>query len=254
MPRLERDEFSQRPFVPLWGLLGFQAGYINAFGFAACGRYVSHVTGFGTQIGIALAKHESILALELLGMPVFFSLGAFLSGLITSAKIEKGEHPRFDLVVFSMPFMLLLLVLMGDHGSFGVFGEKVVLDLDIFLLYLLSIFCGMQNGCFAVLTKGQIRTTHLTGISTDLGTDLARIWSGQLKPLELALTKRINFCRLTTFGCFGLGSIASIIACQYFQYRALFVPLASSILIFLWVRAISRQLEHRFEEGKKMSA
>src|SRR3954471_6328342 len=98
MYRLEREEFVKTPYVGLWALLGFQAGFINAFGFLACGRYVSHVTGFGTQIGIALANNNLLFAIELFGIPIWFVIGSFLSSLITSVQIERGLKPRFDIV------------------------------------------------------------------------------------------------------------------------------------------------------------
>ncbi len=41
-----------------WFLLSFNAGCINAGGFLATGRFVSHVTGFATFFGVDLANRE----------------------------------------------------------------------------------------------------------------------------------------------------------------------------------------------------
>lgn len=248
MYRLDREDFVRSPYVSLWSILGFQAGFINAFGFLACERYVSHVTGFGTQIGIALAQSKVLFAIELLGMPASFIMGAFLSGLVTSARIEQKLKPRFDLITAVFPLAVLLLLLLGRRGMFGPFSEQFVQVRDFVLLFLLSFVCGMQNGCFAVLTKGQIRTTHLTGISTDIGTDLARIWFGKLNPKELELTKRVNFSRIVTFLSFATGSVVSVEASQKLGYTALVVPLATSVIIFVAVKGISKAMDIRFAE------
>lgn len=248
MYRLEREEFVQPQYVSLWSTLGFQAGFINAFGFLACGRYVSHVTGVGTQIGVALAEQRLLFALELVGFPLFFIVGSFCSAFLTSARIERGLKPRFDVVTALLPLFLLLLVSLGGAGVFGNFGEQLILARDFFLLFSLSFVCGMQNGCFATLTKGQIRTTHLTGISTDIGTDLARLWFGQLNGTEMELTRKTNFSRIATFASFASGSIVSVLVSNKLQYQALAVPLLTSTIAFIAVRVISKQLDARFSK------
>jgi uncharacterized membrane protein YoaK (UPF0700 family) len=246
MYRLEREEFVKSPYLLLWSLLGFQAGYVNAFGFLACGRYVSHLTGFGTQIGVALANNSLFFSLELLGFPFFFILGSFLSGFITAARIERGLKPRFDIAMASVPTLILLLWIVGFYGWFGAFGEELIRTRDFILLFLLSFVCGVQNGCFSVLTKGQIRTTHLTGISTDIGTDLARIWFGRLPSKELELTARVNFSRFATFISFSIGSVASVLASNKLLYHSLVVPLITSIIVFASVKVIGKFLDLKF--------
>lgn len=243
MYRLEREEFTRKPYVFLWGLLGFQAGFINAFGFLSCGRYVSHVTGFGTQIGVSLAGSNPWFALELLGFPLSFIFGAFLSGALTIAKIERGERPRFDVVMAALSVVILFLVLLGNHGIFGDFGESLVSTRDFILLFLLSFICGLQNACFAVMTRGQIRTTHLTGISTDVGSEMARIYLGNLHEKELEISQRANFSRVFTLVSFASGSILSVLVCRKIDYLGLLVPFFTSLVVFFAVRAISLSLD-----------
>ena len=245
MYRLDREEFVQPRYVALWSLLGFQAGFLNAFGFLACGRYVSHVTGFGTQLGVALAETKPWFALELLGFPLSFILGSFLSGLFTAARIERREKPAFRWIILGIPCALVVLIGLGTLGLFGPFGEQLVLPRDFILLFALSFLCGVQNGTFAVMTKGQIRTTHLTGISTDIGTDLARLLKGQLPPEERALTLQTQASRISTFLAFASGSIASVLMSQRMDYVALWVPVSTSLMVYAAVGRIGRTLDAR---------
>ncbi len=235
MYRLEREDFLKFPFIFLWVILGFQAGFVNAFGFLACGRYVSHVTGVGTQIGIAMGENNLWLALELIGFPLSFILGAFFSGVFTSARLEKGLKPRYDLMSLFLPLIILMVGILGWKGMFGDFGEVLRETRDFVLLFSLSFACGLQNGCFATMTKGQIRTTHLTGISTDIGTDFARLIFGKLNAIERDLVIRANISRIATFLAFTAGSIISVITTEHLHYTALVIPFFSSILVSLAV-------------------
>lgn len=243
MYRLDREEIVQFRYIGLWALLSFQAGYMNAFGFLACGRYVSHVTGFGTQIGAALASQGAAFALELSGFPFFFVLGSFSSGLVTCFRIERGLKPRFELVMGLVPVFILILLVLGQIGQFGAFGDKLVEQWDFMLLFLLSFTCGMQNGCIAVLTRGLVRTTHLTGTSTDIGTDFARILSGKLEEKELLLTRKTNYSRIATFFAFTAGSILSVIFSARLEYASLIAPFITSIVIFCSIFSIGRRLD-----------
>jgi len=253
MYRLDREEFVQPRFVSLWSTLAFQSGFINALGFLACGRYVTHVTGVGTQFGMALADRSVWFFLELAGFPLAFILGSFFSGAFTIARIERGKRPLFDLVSFMLPIGLFVLMVAGGQGVFGVFGEDLVLARDFALLYSLSFLAGLQNGCFATLTKGQIRTTHLTGISTDIGTDLARLWFGKLQGKERELTRLTNRSRVLTFMSFSTGSIVSVIASRYLEYGALTVPLLTSLVVTYTVKSIGLELDQRSGNAESRS-
>ena len=235
MHRLEREDFLRSRFIWLWALMGFQAGFINSFGFLACGRYVSHVTGFGTQIGLASGRGEWGLALEMLGAPLSFIFGSFLSSCITVVKLDRGEQPRFDLITLFIPISILLLAGFGELGYFGQFGTAEPENMHFMLLFFLSLGCGMQNGCFATLTKGQIRTTHMTGIATDLGTDLARSWFGKLDSSEARLVKRTNITRISTFISFAAGAILSVSVTEDLEYLSLLIPVVSSGMAYFYV-------------------
>jgi len=246
MYRLEREEFLKFPLIGLWALLGFQAGFINSFGYLSCGRFVSHVTGFGTQIGMAIGESKIWLAIELLGFPLSFIFGAFFSGLFTSARLERGMKPRYDLITLFLPLIILIVGVAGSMGMFGTFGETLRETRDFVLLFTLSFACGMQNGCFATMTKGQIRTTHLTGISTDIGTDLARLYFGKLSWAERKFVLRANVSRFATFGSFATGSIISVLATEQMHYTALMFPLLASLTVFLLVTKIKNEMDITF--------
>lgn len=245
MYRLEREGFLSYPFIFLWALLGFQAGFLNSFGFLACGRYVSHVTGFGTQIGLAIGDQRMSLAIELLGFPISFIAGAMVNGFLTSARLERNLRPRYDLVTMFLPFALVSVMFIGTRGWLGPINQTSSQMHDLILLFGLSFLCGLQNGCFATMTRGQIRTTHLTGISTDIGTDLARIFFGKLDTFERRYVRRANISRALTFLGFALGAILSVIATESVDYYALGIPVLTATVTYLIVMRISHAMDQK---------
>jgi uncharacterized membrane protein YoaK (UPF0700 family) len=243
MYRLEREQFLSGARITLWSAFGFQAGFINAYGFLLFGWFVSHVTGLGTQIGMAMGRYSFQYEVEMVGVPISFVVGAFVSGCFTSARLERGLSPLYDYVLFVIPVILAMLCIGGAAGWFGDFHAQELVWYDFLYLYLLSFCCGLQNACIAVLTRGQIRTTHLTGIATDLGTDLARVLFGGLKDRELLLTRKTNFTRISTFVFFTVGSMISVGLTHRFRYQALAVPLFTSVILALVMTLVRRNLD-----------
>src|SRR5438874_1149123 len=81
------DQSASNTVVLHWFMLSFNGGFINAGGFLATGRFVSHVTGFATLFGVGLTKNEANAALGILSVPIFFLLGAFIAGLLIDRPI-----------------------------------------------------------------------------------------------------------------------------------------------------------------------
>lgn len=240
MHHLEREEFLRLRFMFLWALLGFQAGFLNTFGFLQSERFVSHMTGIGTQVGMAMSGYRWLYAIELMMIPVFFVAGSFFSSVLTAVRLDNERPPRYGLVMLMLPLALFIGLLLAATGVFGDVDTSIWGQGKFALIFLLSAICGTQNGCFATMTKGQIRTTHLTGISTDLGTDLARAWFSKLNPKEARLIRRTNFTRLGTFAAFATGAVLSVYLTLAWHHWALVVPLLTSLAVFVAVRRFSR--------------
>jgi uncharacterized membrane protein YoaK (UPF0700 family) len=241
MYRLEAKDYVSNKYIGLWGLAAFQAGFINSLGFLACQRFVSHVTGFSTHVGISIGDNNYLYALELFTAPIFFVLGAWFNGFLTVSNESKNMHPRYDLVLFIYPILLTVIMSLGLLGVFGPFGGNLSFQQDFLLLNTLTFLCGMQNACFATLTKGQIRTTHLTGLSTDFGTDLSLILNGSLKLEERILLVRKNWMRFITFTSFSLGAVLSAILDNKMGYLSFLIPILTStafLLFYLSFRSI----------------
>lgn len=159
----------------IWFLLAFQSGMINAGGFIACGRFVTHITGFATLIGTSVAENATRHALALIAVPGFFILGAMISGFLVDRRQIQKRPPRYSSVLFLIVLINAGILVAGVEGKFGRFGEPVTLLRNYVLLALLCFVSGLQNAMVTSASGAVVRTTHLTGITTDLGIGLVRV-------------------------------------------------------------------------------
>jgi uncharacterized membrane protein YoaK (UPF0700 family) len=215
----------------LWLLLAFQSGFINAGGFIACHRFVTHVTGFGSNIGLSFANNKIWIAMEMALAPVSFILGAAFSAFLIDRNTYQQREGQVKASVLIQSAFLIGVFVFGELGLFGVFGEPLVLQRDFALLFSLCFISGMQNGTFASLTNGMIRTTHLTGLATDLGLNVVRIPYLKVDDRERTYQRRVNRLRLNTILSFSGGSFVAAIIFKKLGYHGFIVPALTSLVV-----------------------
>lgn len=217
----------------LWMLMAFQAGLINMGGFMAFHRFVSHVTGFSAFFGKEISEGHYGPALGTLAVPALFLLGAMISGELVDLRMQLNRQPRYY-VVFGIIFLLVLSAALGGGlGYFGEFGEPFERGRNYFPLALLCLACGIQNGTVATVSRSVVRTTHLTGVTTDLGIGLVRIFHRKLEHTPLAEEGRANLMRVGIILFFGVGSVAGGFAFARFNYGGFFLPASTAGAMFL---------------------
>lgn len=218
------DQNANNVVVLHWFLLSFNGGCINAGGFLATGRFVSHVTGFATLFGVDLIDNQIEAAFGILSVPIFFLLGAFLAGLLIDRPIYQGKKPHFDWVMGLSAFCLLLAAGGGEMLQFGIFGRTIGLQQSYALLVLLCLASGLQNAAITSSSGHSVRTTHLTGLTTDLGLGLARIFTFDLKVSRLQAERRANFLRIGSIIAFAIGSAVGALIFVKLGYRGFILP------------------------------
>lgn len=212
-----------------WFLLSLSGGFINAGGFLATGRFVSHVTGFATLFGVDLANAQVEAALGILSVPLFFLLGAFIAGLLIDRPIHQGKKPHFDWVMGLSAGALVIAATAGELSRFGIFGEVIGLEQSYTLLILLCLASGLQNAAITSSSGKSIRTTHLTGLTTDLGLGLARLLTFDLKTQPFQSEVRANYLRVGSILSFIIGSALGAWIFMAFGYRGFLFPAVVSL-------------------------
>ena len=152
----------------LGAALAFVAGAVNAGGFLAVQRYTSHMTGVVSAVADDLALGALGLALSGLGM-----LTAFIAGAATTALLVNWGHRRGLPGRFALPLLLeaALMLLFGLTGAGVLHAPALFVPVTVVLLCFLM---GLQNAVVTKLSGAEVRTTHVTGLVTDLGLELGR--------------------------------------------------------------------------------
>lgn len=213
--------------------MAFQAGLLNIGGFMACHRFVSHVTGFATFFGYELSRSEQAPhAIGMLAVPLFFLFGAMLSGQLVDLRLKLQKKPKYYITFGVIFFLTLLVAIGGVLGYFGRFGEPLESSRDYTLLVFLCLICGVQNGTIATVSKSVIRTTHLTGITTDLGIGLVRILNRRKLGNSVDNEKNASLMRLGIIFFFVFGSVIGGFAFSSWGHQAFVIPVLTSGVLF----------------------
>ena len=137
------DDVSKKTYFD-WLALSFLAGSINAGGYLACSRFVSHVTGFATLSGIYFEKMEWVEAFGTLTIPMFFLMGVIVSGYFTEKKFQHKKHSvKYSPVMGLASLMIAIVVIGGELDWFGQFGAVAKIKHDYILLACLCGACGL---------------------------------------------------------------------------------------------------------------
>jgi uncharacterized membrane protein YoaK (UPF0700 family) len=162
----ERDKQVNRQLA---GALAFVAGAVNAGGFLEVQSFTSHVTGAVSRASDELALGHQLSAFGALSGIAFFAFGAFCCGLI----ISFGRRHRFR-----GRYALSLMIEAGLMAVFGLLGDHLRHIHFLYLpltMILLAFMMGMQNSMGTTISNAEVRTTHMTGVVTDLGIELSRL-------------------------------------------------------------------------------
>lgn len=222
-----------RSNIAIWMLMAFQAGILNIGGFMACHRFVSHVTGFATFFGYELAHSDPHRAFGMLVVPLFFLLGVMISGELVDLRLKLHKKPKYY-IAFGLIFSLTLVVAVGAlTGGFGEFGEPLENTHDYGLLMLLCLICGIQNGTITTVSRSVIRTTHLTGITTDLGLGIVRLFHQEKLSSDMANEKKAILMRMGIIFFFGLGSVVGGFVFNKFGHGGFLIPVITSGVLFM---------------------
>lgn len=220
--------------MTIWFLMAFQAGAINAGGFISSHRFVSHTTGFATHFGAEFASENWSAAISMASVPLFFLLGTMISAYFIDRRMACGKVPQYTFLVSIMAGLLFIAAFGGRSGWFGDFGGPHDVEPNYELLAILCLVCGIQNASITTASGAVIRTTHLTGITTDLGIGLMRAFAkGQSLSVQ-EKEKKATWMRMGIIFFFILGSTISSFLFYSEQFYGFLLPAGISSFLLLF--------------------
>ncbi len=209
--------------------LCFVAGATNAGGFLAVGQYTSHMTGVLSSVADNLVIGNTTLALAALS-----SLLAFLGGAMTSAWMVNWGLRRKLHSAYGRPLLLEAALLL----VFGLFGSGINYFGVLFVPMTVLVLCfimGLQNAVITKISHAEIRTTHVTGLVTDLGIELGKLlYINRLTRDTLVRANRQKLRLLAKLiGSFFVGGLIGAIGFKEVGFITT-VPLAILLLLLVW--------------------
>ncbi len=216
-------------------VLAFVAGAINAGGFLAVQQYTSHMTGIVSSMADNLVLGAYDLVLNGAGGLLSFLLGAICSAIMVNYSRRRRRHAEYAMPLLLEAFLLLCFGLLGSRLADveGLFVPVTVM--------LLCFIMGLQNALITKLSKAEIRTTHITGIVTDIGIELGKLLYWNRSPVPEKLRVAVNKTRLLVLAVLALsffcGGIAGAFGFKYLGYIAT-LPLALVLVTLAIVPAL----------------
>lgn len=210
----------------LASLLSAVAGMVNICGLLSFATLTTNITGHVTLMSEEIFLKNYGVALIFFGYVSCFFLGAFLSGLMMEHFSRKG--PRYTYIMpMTVEFILLLIVSFSSLPSYIDYTASPVL-LSCILLFAM----GLQNALVTKISRSVVRTTHLTGLVTDLGLDLSRLFFRKEQSLHKNIRKAAYLKIMIVFYFFAGGVLAAFLY-PLWSLKTLLVP--AFLLVFtLW--------------------
>jgi uncharacterized membrane protein YoaK (UPF0700 family) len=164
-------------------ILAFVAGAANAGGFLVVGRYTSHMSGIVASMANDLAAHAWPAALSGLALVAAFTCGAAGTAVMVNLARRSQLHSVYALPILVEALLLSLLGMLGSH--LASFDELTVPVAALLLCFMM----GLQNALITKASDAIIRTTHVTGMVTDLGIELGKLFYWNRHPEDQATPK-----------------------------------------------------------------
>ena len=200
-------------------LLSSIAGIVNVAGFISIQRLTTNVTGHFAFFVDELFKFNFWQGFIYFLYIFFFLLGSFVSSFIVELISKRGNNSVYIIPTLIESIILFLVAL---------FGQLLVTQNPNLLAFSLLFAMGLQNSLVTTISNSAVRTTHLTGLFTDLGIELSQLFFYKHVDQKIKLHSSIKL-RLTIISFFFLGGIVGGILYSFIKLYVL--AIAGGILL-----------------------
>ncbi len=179
--------------VNVIGLLGFDH------------QAVTHLTGSTSLFAEALAEGLPVKALHIAAIIGAFFVGTVVSGMVVKDSVLQLGRPYGIALLLESVLLLLAMVLFNGRHAAG--------------MYAAACASGLQNAMVSTYSGTVVRTTHISGMFTDLGIFVGHWLRGV--PVDL---RRVRLC-FSVIGGFLVGGLAGAFLFHRIEFQALWLPI-----------------------------
>lgn len=210
----------------LAAILSLTAGIVNIIGVLSIQTLTTNVTGHFAFFAEEIVNERYLNAFVFLIYIVAFLSGAFFSNLLIELNSKKNP-----LIAHSIPMgiEIFILTIIGIYGytwlSYGWNPQMIA--------YSLLFSMGLQNALVTTISSSTVRTTHLTGLFTDLGIELSQLFFYKQKDARTKLTRSIRL-RIVIIVFFFSGCIIGGFAYGQYNMQALLIAAFCLIMALIY--------------------
>jgi len=167
--------------IAFGALLAACAGIVNVLCFLGLRVFVSHVTGTLAKVGVRIEgvqsdRNESLDVMHVMMLVGSFIFGAFLCGLIIPKnQVHLGGKSAYGVALLGNSCLLVASALLAPDVPPDPQNREQILAAKTFASgCLAAAACGLQNAMCTMHFGAIVRTTHVTGTATDIGSTAGR--------------------------------------------------------------------------------
>ncbi len=201
--------------IRLGTLTAFTAGTINIASLLIFLSFTSNVTGHYAILAAEISKGNWTQVAVMASWIFLFFFGSFLSNFIVINFNKKSKY-----FAHSMPLILEILCLFGV-GVYGQLYYQKTLEETEVLVAVMLFATGLQNGLTASISNFSVKTTHLTGTTTDLGI-LVSMFTQKKYRKNGELIGRAKLL-MSIMVAYVLGAVFSGLTYYYLEFRVFYV-------------------------------
>ena len=194
-------------------LLSFVAGLVNVVGFFSVQKLTTNVTGHFAFFVDEVFKLNFIPAFHISLFVFFFFLGAFFANFMVETYSRIRENQIYILPIITEAAILGIIAFAGNY---------LIKESPDTIAFSLLFAMGMQNSLVTSISKSIVRTTHLTGLFTDMGIEFSQLFFYKDKSHKNRLIKSIKL-RLTIIFMFFAGGVSGGVLFSNFGIKSLIV-------------------------------
>lgn len=218
-----RNKGKRRTYIHnlrLASILSFVAGIVNISGVLSLGVLTTNVTGHFAFFSEMFINKNYIAAIIFVSYIFCFLMGAFFSNFMVEMISRKKQSYSYSIPIIIETLIVFTAAFLPDMNKLYM------------LPYVLLFAMGLQNALVTKVSQSVVRTTHLTGLFTDLGIELSQLIFYRVKVERQQLLKGIKLkAAIITFffigGIFGgfmyaIHQLKILLLASFFLTLALF--------------------------------
>ena len=206
--------------IRIASLLSFIEGIVNVAGFLAVQRLTTNVTGHFAFFIDEIYKLNFLQGFLYFLYIFSFFFGSFISNVMIELIARKNE-----LYIYIIPTIIESIILV----TIPFFGRILITQNPNTVAFILLFAMGLQNSLVTTISKAKVRTTHLTGLFTDLGIEISQIFFYSKKEKKEKLYSSIKL-RLIIISFFFLGGVFGGV---FYTFMQLYVLSLAGIILLM---------------------